>query len=57
VEIANGETKNLLNWLRNKVHKHGRMYTSNELCELITGEKLNTNYFIEYISNKIKTLQ
>ncbi len=56
-EIAEGNTANLLQWLRKNVHIHGRMYTSTELCEKITGEKLNVQYFIEYLSKKINSLQ
>lgn len=56
-EIAMGDTQNLLNWLRTKIHIHGRTFSSNELCEQITGEKLNIDYFIRYLSNKIQTLK
>ena len=55
-QINVGSTEQLLLWLRNAVHKHGRMFTSEELCEKITGEGLNTQYFMDYISNKIETL-
>lgn len=55
-QIELGNTTELLNWLRKNIHQYGRMYTSNELCEKITGESLNTAYFIQYLSNKIDTL-
>ncbi|MBC7588911.1 MAG: carboxypeptidase M32 [Chitinophagaceae bacterium] len=55
-QINVGSTEQLLLWLRNAVHKHGRMFTSEELCKKITGEGLNTQYFMDYISNKIETL-
>lgn len=56
-EISQGNTQSLLNWLRNQVHRHGRRFSSNELCEQITGEKLNIEYFIRYLSNKIENLK
>ena len=54
--VANGEFIELLLWLREKVHKHGRRYTSEELCERITGKKLDTSFFIRYIQAKYKEI-
>jgi carboxypeptidase Taq len=51
-KITNGELTALLPWLREKIHRHGRRYTSEELCERVTGEKLNTAFFMQYIENK-----
>ena len=55
-QIANGELTELLQWLREKVHKHGRRYTSEELCERITGKKLDATFFIRYIQAKYKEI-
>lgn len=55
-EIANGNMQALLSWLREKVHKHGRLYTSEELCIAITGEKLNFDYFMNYANEKYSYL-
>lgn len=57
MEITQGNASSLLDWLRNNIHKHGRRFSSNELCGQITGEKLNINFFIKYLSNKIETLK
>jgi carboxypeptidase Taq len=51
-EIENGKTENLLHWLREKIHIHGKYYTAQELCVKITGEKLNFTYFMNYAKNK-----
>jgi len=51
-QIENGATADLLSWLREKVHQHGRRYTSEELCKQITGEGLNFSYFRSYILEK-----
>ena len=50
--IELGNTKELLDWLRDKIHKHGERYDAKVLCERITGEKLNFRYFMEYITEK-----
>ena len=51
-QIAKGEPGALLQWLREKVHKHGRRYTSEELCERVTGQKLDTAFFMRYAESK-----
>lgn len=50
--IENGEMGNLLSWLREKIHRHGQRYRSEELCKHVTGEGLNFSYFLDYIRNK-----
>jgi carboxypeptidase Taq len=44
--------KNLLAWLRENIHQHGKLYSSKELCERISGEPLNSKYFMEYAHKK-----
>ncbi len=55
-EIEKGNMKPLLDWLREKVHKHGKYYSAEELCISITGEKLNFKYFMDYATNKYTQL-
>jgi len=52
VQITKGDFRQLLQWLREHIHIHGRRYTSEELCERITGQRLDTNHFLQYINNK-----
>ena len=47
----------LLQWLRSKVHIYGRRYTSSELCNFVTGRKLDSTIFIQYLEDKIASLQ
>ena len=54
--IRNGNYKPLLDWLRISVHAHGRRFTSEELCERISGEPLNIDYFIAYTTAKYKNI-
>ena len=53
-KIQQGELAPMLQWLHEKVHKHGRRYNSQELCQQITGQKLDTGKFIEYMTDKYK---
>ncbi|MBL4715306.1 MAG: carboxypeptidase [Bacteroidetes bacterium] len=51
-QIESGELKPLLDWLRDKIHQHGRMYSAEELCVKVTGEKLNFQHFMDYAEKK-----
>ncbi|MCB9192698.1 MAG: carboxypeptidase M32 [Flavobacteriales bacterium] len=50
----NAETylKNLLSWLRENIHQYGKQYSSKELCERISGETLNSKFFMDYAQKK-----
>ncbi len=52
-----GKTSSLLSWLRSNVHGHGRFYTSDGLCKLITGKNLDSSVFVSYIKQKLENLQ
>jgi carboxypeptidase Taq len=51
--ISHGDTSGLLKWLREKIHRHGKRYTSEELCTLVTGKGLDSDLFIGYLRNKL----
>ena len=55
-EIEQGNTQNLLHWLRKNIHCEGKYFTARELCEKITGEKLNFAYFMNYAKEKFGTV-
>ncbi|RYY95732.1 MAG: carboxypeptidase M32 [Chitinophagaceae bacterium] len=50
--IGRGETSALLSWLREKVHRHGRYYTSDALCRSISAQSLSSEFFISYVRQK-----
>ncbi len=51
-EIADGKNKQLLQWLQQHIYKFGRYYTSEELCSKATGQPLNSQYFVDYVTKK-----
>jgi carboxypeptidase Taq len=51
-----GNTQYLLEWLRSKIHVHGKSYTSMQLCEAVTGSKLDSRVFINYLRTKLKSI-
>jgi len=55
-KIEKGNFSELLTWLRTNIHQHGRIYSANELCEKVTGEKLNFSYFMNYAKKKYTSI-
>jgi carboxypeptidase Taq len=51
-QISKGNTFELLKWLRENIHRHGKLYSADELCRKITGESLNFSRFMDYAKNK-----
>jgi carboxypeptidase Taq len=51
-EIEAGQFQNLLQWLRQNIHHHGRRYRSEALCERITGRGLDIGAFMRYARGK-----
>lgn len=54
--ILTGDFSTLLGWLRQNIHQHGRQYRSEQLCEHITGSKLNVDSFLEYAKTKYSAI-
>lgn len=50
--LGEGRSEPLLKWLRTHIHRYGRRYTSEQLCESATGEPLNIQHFLDYLSDK-----
>jgi carboxypeptidase Taq len=51
-EIEQGNTRPLLDWLRKNIHSKGRFFTSEQLCEDVTGRGLDVSYFLNYLLQK-----
>jgi len=51
-EIEKGNMIPLLDWLRKNIHQYGKQFTAQQLCERISGEKLNFEYFMKYAKEK-----
>jgi len=54
--IESQNISTILGWLRNNVHHYGRSVDSEELVFKVSGEKLSSNYFLEYLDNKIENV-
>jgi carboxypeptidase Taq len=52
--LKSGNFRILLGWLQQQIHIHGRRYTSEELCKKITGEGINIQHFMQYVTDKYR---
>ena len=55
-QLAAGNYRPLLDWLRTQVHQHGRRYGADELCRRATGEGLSLEPFMAYAKAKYGAL-
>lgn len=53
-KIASGNSSELLQWLRTNIHQYGRRYTSEELCNKVTGSGLSFSAFMKYATAKFE---
>lgn len=51
-QLTRGEFADLRNWLRDKVHTHGRKFTLDELARRVTGEPLQSRSYVAYLKKK-----
>ena len=51
-EVEQGNFENIINWLRENIHKHGRLMTADEIIKNVCGEGLNSKVFISYLKEK-----
>ncbi|HSB93432.1 MAG TPA: carboxypeptidase M32 [Flavitalea sp.] len=49
-------TAPILDWLKHQIHSKGRQFQSDELCVKVTGEKLNIQYFLDYLLDKYRNI-
>jgi len=52
-QMARGEFGELLGWLREKIHRHGRRWPAADLCRKITGRPLDHKPLIAYLKGKL----
>ena len=51
-EICKGDFRSILSWLRENVHRYGRLMTADEIIKKTCGDGLNSKVFVEYLKDK-----
>src|SRR5581483_4510840 len=54
--VAQGSLDFIRDWLRENIHKHGRQFSSEELCRRVTGKELSHEPYVKYLTNKYRQL-
>ncbi len=54
--ISNGQLGTILSWLRTNIHQHGGLIYPKQLVQQVTGESLNSEYFLRYLEDKYSKL-
>jgi carboxypeptidase Taq len=52
--LAKGDTATLLTWLREHLYQYGAIYLPDELMRRVTGEPLDSSYFLKYLTGKFE---
>ncbi|MBK6766465.1 MAG: carboxypeptidase M32 [bacterium] len=55
-KIEKGNFGEILAWLRENVHQHGRRFTRDELMQRATGKALGTEDYLSYLTEKFSSL-
>ena len=55
-QIANGNFRNVKEWLVKNVHNHGNIYSPPELIKLIAGKELTVDPYLNYLNKKYSRL-
>ncbi|WP_428936996.1 carboxypeptidase M32 [Fontivita pretiosa] len=50
--FARGEFAPLLNWLREKIHRHGKRYSARQLVKRVTGSDLSADALMRHLARK-----
>jgi carboxypeptidase Taq len=51
-EVRTGSGASILSWMRDRIHRHGRRLTPDQLLRAATGEPLNAAHHITYLRGK-----
>lgn len=55
-QMQQGQVTQIREWLKENIHKYGRMYTPHKIINKITGKDLSEKAYIDYLENKFGKL-
>ena len=53
-QIAHGQFRNILDWLRHNIHVHGAKFETQELVQKVTGSKIDPAPYLKYLNTKFR---
>jgi len=51
-KFGRGDFSGLKSWLNEKIHRPGRTWPADKLCEVVTGKPLESGYLMNYLERK-----
>jgi carboxypeptidase Taq len=54
--VGTGQFSPILNWLRERIHRKGKLYPPRELIEKATGSAPSEEYFVDYLKGKFSEI-
>ena len=54
--LEDGKLDKITTWLKENIHQHGGFKNAKELLRDVTGEELNTKYYVDYLTEKYSKL-
>lgn len=54
--VEQGSLDFIRDWLKESIHKHGRQFTSEEICKRVTGKELSQEPYVNYLKSKYSKL-
>jgi carboxypeptidase Taq len=55
-QVGAGKFDSLLAWLREKIHRHGRKFTPQELVRRVTGTGIDPAPYVAYLERKYREI-
>lgn len=55
-QLSAGNTASFHRWLDENIRRYGNVFTADEMIERACGEKLNADYYIDYLNGKYQAL-
>lgn len=50
--IRSGNVLDVRQWLKENIHRHGKMLTPREIVKSVTGEEIDSRYLVDYLNEK-----
>ena len=54
--LERGELSRIKEWLNTHIHKYGKLKSPEEIIKKVTGEGINSKYYIEYLKEKYRKI-
>jgi carboxypeptidase Taq len=55
-QIRQGEFEDLLDWLGENIHRHGKKFEPQELVERVTGSRIDSSAYMQYLKDKYSAI-